>query len=41
MRYLLDADLVIDAFIGIPQSVNILDRLSDEDLAISIVSYAE
>jgi tRNA(fMet)-specific endonuclease VapC len=41
LRYLVDTDWVIDAFIGTPPSVRLLDRLSDDGLAVSIISYGE
>lgn len=41
MRYLVDSDWLVDAFIGIPASVRVLDRLTDQGLGVSIVSYGE
>jgi len=41
MTYLLDTDWLIDALIGIPAAVAAIDRLSDQGLAVSIVSYGE
>ena len=41
MRYLVDSDWLIDAFRGIPSAVDLLARLRDEGLAVSIVSYGE
>lgn len=41
MRYLVDSDWLIDAFRGVPAAVDLLARLRDEGLAVSIVSYGE
>ncbi len=41
MRYLVDTDWVIDAYIGTPTSMRMLDRLSDDGIGISIISYGE
>jgi tRNA(fMet)-specific endonuclease VapC len=41
VRYLVDADWLIDAAIGRPRAQRTLDRLSDEGLAVSIVAVAE
>ena len=41
MRYLVDADWLIDAFIGRPDAVRTLDYLSPEGLAVSIIAVAE
>lgn len=41
MRYLVDSDWLIDAFLGVPAAVNLLARLRDDGLAVSIVSYGE
>lgn len=41
MRYLVDSDWLIDAFLGIPTAVNLPARLRDDGLAVSIVSYGE
>jgi predicted nucleic acid-binding protein len=41
MRYLVDTDWVIDAFIGSPNSVHELDRLSDDGLGVSIITSGE
>jgi hypothetical protein len=38
VRYLIDTDWVIDAFIGTLPSVRLLDRLSDDGLAVSVIS---
>ncbi len=41
MRYLVDSDWLVDALIGIPAAVSVLERLSDQALGVSIVSYGE
>lgn len=41
MRYLVDADLLIDTAIGRLAAVQTLDRLSTEGLAVSIIAVAE
>src|SRR5262245_16532124 len=41
MRYLVDSDWLIDAFLGIPTAVNLLAQLRDDGLAVSIISYGE
>ena len=41
MSYLIDTDWLIDALLGVPRAVTTLERLSDDDLGISIVSYGE
>ena len=41
MRYLVDADWLIDAAIGRPVAVRTLDRLSSKGLSISIIAVAE
>lgn len=41
MRYLVDSDWLIDAFLGIPTAVNRLAQLRDDGLAVSIVTYGE
>jgi len=41
VRYLVDSDWLIDAFIGVPVAVNLLARLHDEGLAVSIIAYGE
>lgn len=41
MRYLVDADWLIDAFIGRLDAVRTLDHLSLEGLAVSIIAVAE
>ena len=41
MRYLVDTDWLIDAAIGRPRAQHLLERLSDEGLAVSIIAVAE
>ena len=41
MRYLVDADWLIDAAIGRPRAQDLLERVSDEGLAVSIIAVAE
>jgi tRNA(fMet)-specific endonuclease VapC len=41
VRYLVDSDWLIDAFLGVPTAVNLLARLRGEGLAVSIISYGE
>ena len=41
MRYLVDADWLIDAAIGRSRAQRTLDRLTDEGLAVSIIAVAE
>lgn len=41
MSYLVDSDWLIDAFVGAPSAVDRLDRLREDGLAVSIISYGE
>ena len=41
MRYLADADYLVDALIGIPQATLTLERLSDQGVGVSVLSYGE
>lgn len=41
MRYLVDADWLIDAAIGRQRAQHTLERLTDEGLAVSIIAVAE
>jgi len=41
VRYLVDSDWLIDAFLGVPAAVNLLAQLRGDGLAVSIVSYGE
>jgi predicted nucleic acid-binding protein len=41
VKYLVDADWLIDAAIGRPVAVRTLDRLSSDGLSVSIIAVAE
>lgn len=41
MRYLVDSDWLIDAYGGLPDAVEALQRLSPEGLAVSIIAVCE
>jgi tRNA(fMet)-specific endonuclease VapC len=41
MAYLIDSDWVIDYLAGVPDALELLDRLAEEGIAISIVTYME
>jgi len=41
VRYVVDSDWLIDAFVGVPGAVDLLARLRGEGLAVSIISYVE
>jgi tRNA(fMet)-specific endonuclease VapC len=41
VSYLIDSDWLIDAFIGVPAAVSLLERFRTDGLAVSIVSYGE
>src|SRR5829696_8602720 len=41
MKYLVDADWLIDAAIGRPVAVRTLDRLSSDGLSVSVIAVAE
>jgi tRNA(fMet)-specific endonuclease VapC len=41
LKYLVDTDWVIDAFIGTPTCVQLLDRLSNDGLGVSITTSGE
>jgi tRNA(fMet)-specific endonuclease VapC len=41
VRYLIDSDWLVDVLIGVPAAVAAIERLSDQDLGVSIVSYGE
>lgn len=41
MSYLIDSDWLIDVLIGVPTVVSVVERLSGQELAVSIVSYGE
>lgn len=41
MTYLIDSDWLIDALNGAPHAIAMLDRLSSDGLAISVVTLGE
>lgn len=41
MAYLIDSDWVIDHLLDVPAAVNLLEGLSEQGLAISIITYLE
>ncbi len=41
MSYLIDTDWLIDVLLGVPNAVSVVERLSGQDLGVSIVSYGE
>ena len=41
MKYLVDSDSIIDATIGVSAAVTVLDRLSMDGLAVSVVAVGE
>jgi predicted nucleic acid-binding protein len=41
VRYLVDSDWLIDAFLGVPSAVDRLAQLRTDGLAVSIISYGE
>ena len=41
MSYLIDTDWLIDTFIGRPAAVRIINDVTDQGLAVSIVSHGE
>lgn len=41
MPYLIDTDWVIDLLASIPEAVQLLDRLAQDGIAISIITYME
>ena len=41
MNYLIDTDWVADYLKGRPRSVQLLDAIADDGLAISIITYGE
>jgi len=41
MRYLIDTDMVIDTLDALPDTVRLLERLTADGAAISIITYAE
>ena len=41
MPYLIDTDWVIDLLANVPEAVQLLDRLAQDGIAISIITYME
>ena len=41
MTYLIDSDVLADYLQGIPQAVDLLTRLPDQGLAISLITFGE
>lgn len=41
MPYLIDTDWVIDLLASIPEAIQLLDRLAQDGIAISIITYME
>ena len=41
MPYLVDSDWVIDHLANVPEAVQLLDRLAQDGIAISIITYME
>ena len=41
MRYLVDSDWLVDALVGVPAAVDLLDRLSVEGIGVRTVSCGE
>lgn len=41
MSYLVDSDWIIDGLVGVPAALDILERLSADGLAVSIVTFGE
>lgn len=41
MSYLIDTDWVIDHLLGIPEATQFLTKLTQEAMAISIITYME
>jgi predicted nucleic acid-binding protein len=41
MPYLIDTDWAIDYLTGIPEALALLDRLTEEGIAISVITYME
>jgi hypothetical protein len=39
MAYLIDSDWVIDHLLEVPEAVELLDKLSEQGLSISIITY--
>jgi len=41
MPYLIDTDWIIDLLASVPEAVQLLDRLAQDGIAISIITYME
>ena len=41
MPYLIDTDWVIDLLASVPEAIQLLDRLAQDGIAISIITYME
>ena len=41
MSYLIDSDWLIDVLVGAVTAVGIIERLSGQELAVSVISYGE
>ncbi len=41
MPYLIDTDWVIDLLASVPEAVQLLDRLAQDGIAVSIITYME
>ena len=41
MSYLIDTDYVVEYLKGIPKTIEVINRLADQPLMISIVTYGE
>ncbi len=41
MSYLIDTDWLIDVLLSVPAAVSAVERLSGQDLGVSVVSYGE
>jgi tRNA(fMet)-specific endonuclease VapC len=41
VSYLIDTDWLIDVLLGVPAAVAAIERLSGQDLGVSVVSYGE
>ncbi len=41
MRYLIDSNGIIDSLLNVQEAVDLLDTLSADDIAVSIITYRE
>ena len=41
MRHLVGSDYLVDALVGVPASVRVLERLRDEELGVGVVRYGQ